>query len=136
MNAEEMYADIILDYYRNPRNFGTIKAPDGYFKDTNPVCGDIVEMKFRVEEGKIVDIRYWGKGCAISSAAAGMLTEMVMGKTIDEALKIKKEDVLLTLGIQISPMRLKCALLGYKVFKCALYRYIGKDYSEDNEKSA
>ena len=136
MISESMYADIILDYYRNPRNFGTIKAPDGFFRDVNPVCGDIVEMSFRVEDGKIVDIKYLGKGCAISSAAAGMLTEMVIGKTIDEALKIKKEDVLSTLGIQISPMRLKCALLGYKVFKCALYHYIGKDYEEDNEKPA
>ncbi len=133
MTSESMYADIILDYYRNPRNFGTIKAPDGLFRDANPVCGDIVEMGFKVEDGKITDIKYWGKGCAISSAAAGMLTEIVIGKSIDEALKIKKEDVLSALGIQISPMRLKCALLGYKVFKCAIYHYIGRDYEEDEK---
>lgn len=130
MTSEQLYAEIILDYYRNPRNFGTLEDSDVIFRDVNPVCGDITEMHLKIDRGKIVDIKYSGKGCAISVAASGMLTEYVKGKTLDEARAVKREDVLAMLGIPISMVRMKCALLGLKVFKYSIYKYLGMNVDE------
>ncbi len=126
MSAEAMYAEMILDYYRHPRHFGVLDAPTATAKDVNISCGDEVEIQMKVEEGKISDIKFCGKGCAISQAATSMLTEHVLGKSIEEGISIKKEDILTLLQIPISPLRLKCALLGLKVFKVCLYSYLGK----------
>ena len=87
-----------MDYYKNPRNRGTIDSPDSKSKDSNPLCGDVVEMQLKFQDGKVSDIKFNGDGCAISQASASMITEMVMGKTIDEVRKIDKTVLLENLG--------------------------------------
>lgn len=125
MAADDMYADIILDYYRNPRNYGSITDAEIKAKDFNPLCGDEIEINIKVNGSAIKDIKFCGKGCAISQAAASMLTEMVMGKKLEDITKLGKQDVLDTLSIPISAVRLKCALLSLKVLKMGVYAYIG-----------
>ncbi len=131
MTSEQLYAEIILDYYRSPRNYGILEQPDAVFRDVNPSCGDVTEMQLKIADGKIADVKYTGKGCAISFAASGMLTEMASGKTVEEALQFSKDDILQALGIPISMARLKCALLGLKVFKYSLYKYLGEGHVPD-----
>lgn len=130
----DMYQEIILEHYRNPRNFGIIKEADAKFYDVNSLCGDKIEVTLRIKGGKLEDIRFNGSGCAISQASASMLTEAVKGKSLEEASKFSKQDLLETLGIPLSASRLKCALLGLKVFKLALYGYIGKGMKEGKKK--
>ena len=113
--SSDIYKDIILDYYRHPRNFGDLPDPDVRSKDSNPLCGDVIEMQIKVRDGKIDDLRFKGRGCAISQASASMLTELAKGKTLDEIKALGKEDVLSMLGIDPGPTRIKCALLGLKI---------------------
>ena len=129
--SSDIYKDIILDYYRNPRNYGELPDPDVRAKDSNPLCGDIIEMQLKIREGKIDDIRFTGKGCAISQASASMLTEVVKGKTLEEVKAMGKPDVLELLGIDPGPTRIKCALLGLKVLKLAIYGYLGQTVTEE-----
>lgn len=117
---EELYRDFILDHYRNPRNSGTLDSADASFEDNNPLCGDKIRMDLRLRDGIIDEIKFAGRGCAISQASASLLTEAVKGKSVKDVEKLSKEDVLENLGISISPARLKCALLGLKVLKLAL----------------
>jgi nitrogen fixation NifU-like protein len=129
--SSDIYKDIILDYYRNPRNFGDLPNPDVRAKDSNPLCGDIVEMQLKINDGKVQDVRFKGKGCAISQASASMLTEVVKGKTLDEIKAMNKTDVLNLLGIDPGPTRIKCALLGLKVVKVGVYGYLGQAITEE-----
>jgi nitrogen fixation NifU-like protein len=129
--SSDIYKDIILDYYRNPRNFGDLSDADVRAKDSNPLCGDIIEMQLKIADGKISDIRFKGKGCAISQASASMLTELAKGKTLDEIKAMGKPDVLNLLGIDPGPSRIKCALLGLKVLKLAVYVYLGQAVTEE-----
>ncbi len=129
--SSDIYKDIILDYYRNPRNFGDLLEPDVRAKDSNPLCGDIIEMQLKMKDSKVEDIRFKGKGCAISQSSASMLTEAVKGKTVDEVKAMGKADVLGLLGIDPGPTRLKCALLGLKVLKLAVYGYLGQTVTEE-----
>jgi|SRR5208283_433938 len=129
--SSDIYKDIILDYYRNPRNFGDLPNPDVRAKDSNPLCGDIIEMQLKINDGKIEDVRFKGKGCAISQASASMLTETVIGKTLDEVKSMSKTDVLNLLGIDPGPTRIKCALLGLKVVKLAVYGFLGQAITEE-----
>jgi nitrogen fixation NifU-like protein len=117
----DLYREEILDHSRNPRNFGEISDPDFTFEDSNPLCGDRVRIDVKVDDGIIADIKFSGRGCAISQAAASMLTEMVKGHAVDEIRELSAEDMLDELGIQISPARVKCALLGLKVLKSGAY---------------
>ncbi len=123
---DEMYADIILDYYRNPRNYGSIDRADIKERDSNPLCGDVIEISIRLDGNKIKDIKFSGQGCAISQAAASMLTELVIGKSMEDIAKLSKKDVLGMLGIPISAVRMKCALLSLKVLKLGVYERMGK----------
>jgi nitrogen fixation NifU-like protein len=118
---EQFYREYILDHYKNPRNFGRIDAPDITHEEYNPLCGDVVGMDFRVRDGVIEDVMFHGRGCAISQASASLMTERLKGMTLDEAQGLSKEDVLEELGIDISPARLKCALLSLKVLKVGAY---------------
>ncbi len=118
--SSDIYKDIILDYYRNPRNFGDLPDADVRAKDSNPLCGDIIEMQLKINDGRVDDIRFKGKGCAISQASASMLTELAKGKTLDELKTMGKPNVLELLGIDPGPTRIKCALLGLKVLKLAV----------------
>jgi nitrogen fixation NifU-like protein len=129
--SSEIYKDIILDYYRNPRNFGDLPNPDVRAKDSNPLCGDIIEMQLKITDGKVEDVRFKGKGCAISQASASMLTEIVKGKTLDEVKSMSKTDVLNLIGIDPGPTRIKCALLGLKVVKLGVYGYLGQAITEE-----
>jgi len=124
---DALYRDFILDHYRNPRNAGTLERPDASFEDLNPLCGDKIRMDLRIRDGVVEDVKFKGRGCAISQASASLLTESIKGKRIDEIDTIGKEDVLENLGISISAARLKCALLGLKVLKQAL----ALKYSDD-----
>jgi nitrogen fixation NifU-like protein len=129
--SSEIYKDIILDYYRNPRNFGDLPEPDVRAKDSNPLCGDVIEMQLKIKDGKVDDIRFKGKGCAISQASASMLTEVAKGKTLDEIKAMGKPTVLELLGIDPGPTRIKCALLGLKVLKLSVYGYLGQAVTDE-----
>jgi nitrogen fixation NifU-like protein len=118
--VDELYRDFILDHYRNPRNAGTLEGPDATFEDNNPLCGDRIRIDLRIDGGMVKDIKFKGRGCAISQAAASLLTEDVKGKSLADIEHIGKDDVLRNIGINVSPARLKCALLGLKVLKQAL----------------
>ena len=117
---DELYRDFILDHDRNPRNAGTMVNPDATFEDNNPLCGDKIRMDLRVEDGRVTDVKFAGRGCAISMASASLLTEQIKGMPLTEIAKIGKHEVLANVGINISAARLKCALLGIKVLKQAL----------------
>ena len=129
--SSDIYKDIILDYYRNPRNFGDLPNPDVRAKDSNPLCGDVIEMQLKISGGKVEDVRYKGKGCAISQASASMLTEVIKGKNLDEIKALGKKDILNLLGIDPGPTRIKCALLSLKVVKLGVYGYLGQAITEE-----
>jgi len=129
--SSEIYKDIILDYYRHPRNSGDMQDPDVRVKDSNPLCGDVIEMQLKISDGKIKDVLFKGRGCAISQASASMLTEQVKGKSLEEVKALGKTDVLDMLGIDPGPTRIKCALLGLKVLKLAVYGFLGQTVTEE-----
>ena len=124
---DQFYREYILDHYKNPRNYGRLENPDISHEEDNPLCGDVVGMDFRVNDGVIDDIRFHGRGCAISQAAASLLTERLKGLALEEAKKINKDDVIGELGIEISPARIKCALLPLKVLKVGAYGLAGPE---------
>ena len=131
-----VYSEIILDYYRHPRNKGTLDHPQISSKDSNPLCGDIIEMQLELDKNNSVrEVRFNGQGCAISQASASMLTELVKGKKIDEVRKISKEEILSLIGGQLSAVRLKCALLSLKVLKTGVYNYLGSEGDSKEELS-
>jgi nitrogen fixation protein NifU and related proteins len=131
--SSDFYRELILDYYRNPRNFGKLDPHDIDAKDLNPLCGDEVEMQIRVSPGKdkIEEIKFVGKGCAISQASASMLTELAKGKPLDWVKGLSREDILKMLGTSdLGPARIKCAMLSVKVLKTGVYEYMGAHYEE------
>ena len=127
MSSSDIYRELILDYYRNPRNYGKLEPHDIDASDSNPLCGDEVEIQIRASrDGMIEDIRFTGKGCAISQASASMLTELAKGKPLVWAKDLSKEDILNMLGTtELGPARIKCALLSMKVIKTGVYAYLG-----------
>ena len=127
---EQFYREYILDHYKHPRNFGRIEGADITHEEYNPLCGDMVGMDFRVRDGVIEDVMFHGRGCAISQASASLLTERLKGMTLDEAQQVGKDDVLEELGIDISPARLKCALLSLKVLKVGAYGLAAEEEDE------
>ncbi|MFM9077491.1 MAG: iron-sulfur cluster assembly scaffold protein [Solirubrobacterales bacterium] len=117
---DELYREQILEHYKRPHNFGRIDDPDLEFEDNNPFCGDEQHVTIRLDEDdRVAEVRFEGKGCAISTAATSMLTDELAGLTRDELVTLPKEKVLDLLGIEISATRMKCALLGLKVVKGA-----------------
>ena len=119
--TDSIYREVILDHYRNPRNKGTLDPADYSYEDTNPLCGDEVRIDLRVVDDRIADVKFSGRGCAVSLASASILTEMVEGRPLAEVKGLTKDDLLEELGIPVSPARLKCALLGLKVLKAGIY---------------
>jgi nitrogen fixation protein NifU and related proteins len=132
MSTADIYRELILDYYRSPRNFGRLERFDIDARDTNPLCGDEIEMQIRVGGAKNIDeIKFIGKGCAISQASASMLTELAKGKPLEWVKQVSKEDVFKLLGNpELGPSRVKCALLGMKVLKTGVYGYLGSHYDD------
>jgi nitrogen fixation NifU-like protein len=119
--ADDIYREIILDHYKNPRNKGTLDPHDYTYEDVNPLCGDEIRVDVRVKDDHVSEIAFSGRGCAVSQASASILMEMVEGKSLDEVKAITKDDLLEEIGIPVSPARLKCALLGLKVLKAGIY---------------
>jgi len=122
---DDLYREHILDHYKNPRNHGTIDDADVTAEGVNPLCGDQLAIDLKIADGRIEDIKFHGRGCSISQAATSMLTELAEGKTVEEAAALSKDDVLAELGIPLSPVRLKCALLGLGTLRLALNRHSG-----------
>lgn len=119
---DDLYREQILDHYKNPRQKGKIEPSDYTFEDENPLCGDFLHIDLEVDEkGIVTDARFDGQGCAISMASADLLMEAIIGKTIEAIKQLSKQDILDMLGIELSPVRLKCALLSLKVAKAAVY---------------
>jgi nitrogen fixation NifU-like protein len=129
---EDFYRENILDHYRNPRNKGRLENPTHTHEEDNPLCGDVIRIDLHINDGDVIDqVRFDGHGCAISQASASMLTEMIQDKTLEEANELSKEDILEALGIEIGPVRLKCALLSLKVLKAGVYGL--PDWADDED---
>ena len=128
-----MYPEIILDLYRNPSHKGTVAKADIKARDANPLCGDVIEISAKSKDGTIIQLKHAGHGCAISQAAAELLAQHLEGKSLDDVKHLTKEDVLKMLDIDISPVRLKCALLALKVIKMAVYEKLGDGMSKAME---
>ena len=118
---DEIYREEILEHSQNPRQHGTLESPTYTYEDANPLCGDRIRIDVNVEAGRVADVRFSGQGCAISQAAASMLCEKVMGMELEQVKQISRDDVLEMLGIELGPVRLKCALLGLKTLKAGVY---------------
>lgn len=116
---DDLYREYILEHYKNPHNFGELRDFDITFQDYNPLCGDELGVQIQLVDGKVKQLRFNGHGCAISQAAASMLSDEVIGKTTKELLTLDKQFVLDLLGIDISATRMKCAMLALKVLKGA-----------------
>jgi nitrogen fixation NifU-like protein len=124
---EQMYREVILDHYKSPRGHGLIENADAQAEGQNPLCGDevTISVKFAADGETIESIGFEGRGCAISQAATSMLTELVQGRTASEVAALPKEELLEEIGIPLTPIRLKCAILGLGVLKVALHKAKG-----------
>lgn len=132
-DMDELYRDVILDHYKNPRGHGELEKPDAQADGLNPLCGDEVTIfvAFGDDGDTIEDVRFRGRGCAISQASTSMLTEMVKGRSAVEVAAMDREELLEEVGIPLTPVRLKCALLGLGVLKVALHRAKGTPLPEE-----
>jgi len=117
---KSIYQEIIIDHYRNPRNYGHIKRPSKKVKVANPLCGDRIKMEIVLEKGIVADIKFSGYGCAISTASASMLTSYAKNKTKDELINLDENFIIKMLAIDLNPNRLKCALLPLRGLKALL----------------
>jgi nitrogen fixation NifU-like protein len=119
---DDLYREQIIERYKHPQYRGHLDPHDIYFEDDNPLCGDHIEITIRVDgDDKVAEAAFDGKGCAISQAAADLLVEAIHGKPLEEVKHMNKQDVLDLLGIDLGPVRLKCALLSLKVLKAGVY---------------
>ena len=128
---DDFYRENILDHYKNPRNAGHLEAPTATAEGVNPLCGDELSIELQVDDGVVTDVRYNGRGCAISQAAASMLSDQIKGRPVGELTGVGKDDVLEELGIPLTPIRLKCAMLSVGVLKVALNQVTGEPLPEE-----
>jgi nitrogen fixation NifU-like protein len=117
---DDLYRDYILEHYRRPHNFGILEEPDARYEGANPLCGDRITMMLGIRDGIVSEVAFTGRGCAISQASASLLTDEIRGKPVADVEKMTPDDVLDLLGIEISPARLKCALLSLDTVSHAL----------------
>lgn len=119
---DDLYREVIIEHYKNPSYRGKLDPHDISFADNNPLCGDHIQIDLRVDkQGLVTEAMFDGHGCAISQASADLLMESIIGKPLDEVKKLNKQDILDLLGIELGPVRLKCALLSLKVLKAGVY---------------
>jgi nitrogen fixation protein NifU and related proteins len=118
-----LYSDVLLDHFRNPRNYGHLPAPDIAYEDLNPLCGDRIRIELRLNHRLVADARFTGDGCAISMAAASLLTELIVGKRIPDIEAISDDRLISALESDIKPARLQCALLPLNVLRSGLRTY-------------
>jgi nitrogen fixation NifU-like protein len=116
---DSLYAQEILDHYKHPRNFGQLENPDIHVDANNPLCGDRLSMDLRVKDGVVEDVAFTGRGCAISQAAASMLTERMVGERLEDLAATTRDDILEMLGVQVSYARMKCATLSLGLLRLA-----------------
>lgn len=130
---DDLYREQILEHYRHPHNAGTLDAPDISHEEHNPLCGDRVRIDMKITDGTISDVAFKGRGCAISQAAASLLTDEIKGMPVEQAKQYSKEDLLDLIGIPLdkNPVRLKCALLALKTMKAGLYGVGGTPGDDD-----
>jgi nitrogen fixation protein NifU and related proteins len=130
---DQLYRDVILDHYKNPRGHGLLEAPDAEAEGQNPLCGDEVSIyvAFGDDRDTIDEVKFSGRGCAISQAATSMLMEMVKGRSATEVASLPKDELLDEIGIPLTPVRLKCALLGLSTLKLALHKAKGTPLPEE-----
>jgi nitrogen fixation protein NifU and related proteins len=119
---DDLYRELIIDRYKNPQYRGLLDPHDISFEDDNPLCGDHIRIDLRINgDNRVSEVAFDGHGCAISQATADLLVESIVGKSLDDIKKINKQDILDMLGIELGPVRLKCALLSLKVLKAGVY---------------
>ncbi|MCH7663252.1 MAG: SUF system NifU family Fe-S cluster assembly protein [Chloroflexi bacterium] len=119
---DDLYRELIIDRYQNPQFRGVLDPHDITYEDDNPLCGDNIRIDIRLDDNDIVtEAAFSGQGCSISQASADLLVESIVGKSLDQVKQLEKDDVLDLLGIQLGPVRLKCALLSLKVVKAGVY---------------
>ena len=125
--SDQLYREVILDHYKNPRGHGVIEQADAQADGLNPLCGDEISIYVAFDEDgeTIHDVKFSGRGCAISQAATSMLVDMAKGRTVTELAQMPKDELLEEIGIPLTPIRLKCAILGLGVLKVALHRAKG-----------
>lgn len=130
---DDLYRDEILEHYRNPHNFGTLENPTTVKEGANPLCGDRITLMLGIDDaGNVLDVKFTGRGCAISQASASMLTDDIKGKPLSEIAKLGTQDVLDNLAIEISPARMKCAMLSLDTLKSAVAdRVVWQDATDE-----
>jgi nitrogen fixation NifU-like protein len=129
---EDLYREVILDHYKSPRNHGLLEPRDAFAEGQNPLCGDEVAVSVRFGEGDVIEeVGFEGRGCAISQAATSMLTDLVKGRPAADVAAMEKDELLDEIGIPLTPVRLKCAILGLGVLKVALHRARGTALPEE-----
>jgi|TARA_Y100000031_G_C8184525_1_gene368255 nitrogen fixation NifU-like protein len=130
--GEGMYKENIIDHYKHPHNKGTIEDADVKFTENNPLCGDVITITLKLNDNKVEDIKFSGQGCAISQAATSMLTDEMKGKTLEEIKNLNREKVVEMLGIEIGPVRTKCAVLGLVAVKEGIKQFENKENNNSN----
>jgi nitrogen fixation protein NifU and related proteins len=128
---DSLYREVILDHYKNPRGHGVIDSADAEAEGQNPLCGDEVSIAVAFEGDTIADVKFQGRGCAISQAATSMLMDMVRGRSAQDVASMSRDELLDEVGIPLTPVRLKCALLGLGVLKLALHKGRGTPLPEE-----
>jgi nitrogen fixation NifU-like protein len=128
---EQLYREVILDHYKNPHGHGVIDGADAEAEGQNPLCGDEVSIAVAFDGDTIADVKFQGRGCAISQAATSMLMDMVKGRSAEEVASMSRDELLEEVGIPLTPVRLKCALLGLGVLKLALHKGRGTPLPEE-----
>lgn len=118
---DSFYREHILDHYHEPRFHGRLEAPTVSYEDSNPLCGDVLRIDLKIEDGKVVDARFAGSGCAVSQAAASMLLEAIVGMPVEEVRAFSRDELFDLIGVTLSPARMKCALLSLGVLKAGLH---------------
>ncbi len=124
--GEGIYRENILDHCKNPRNHGTLDNADIRHTESNPLCGDVITINIKINGHKVGNVKFIGSGCAISRAAMSMLTDKIKGKKFEEIEKIKREDIVRMLGIEVGPVRTKCAVLGLVAIKEGIKEFVNK----------